>query len=86
MDTDYQELIAAVSTEVATTFLAHEDNLVARATLLDADIAEITRQIGRESTKKVLEHVRDDLVKKNKTTTSSSKNVPSSALIASSAQ
>jgi hypothetical protein len=86
MDTDYQELIAAVSTEVATTFLAHEDNLAARATLLDADIAEITRQIGRESTKKVLEQVRDDLVKKNKTTTSSSKNAPSSALIASSAQ
>ena len=86
METDYQELIAAVSTEVAKTFLANEDNLAARATLLDADIAEITRQIGVETTKKVLEQVRDDLVKKNRTTASSSKHAPSSALIASSAQ
>lgn len=86
METAYQELIAAVSTEVATTFLANEDNLAARATLLDADIAEITRQIGVETTRKVLEHVRDDLVKKNRKTASSSKNAPASALIASSAQ
>lgn len=86
MKTDYQELIAAVSTEVAKTFLANEDNLAARATLLDADIAEITRQIGAETTKKVLEQVCDDLVKKNSTTALSSKNAPTSASIASSAQ
>lgn len=86
MNTDYQELIAAVSTEVAKTFLANEDNLAARATRLDADIAEITRQIGVETTKKVLEQVRDDLVKKNRKTALSSKNALSSALTASSAQ
>ncbi len=62
MKNDYQEIITAVSTQVAKTFLSHEDNLAARATLLDADIAEITRQIGVETTKIVLEHVRDDLV------------------------
>lgn len=86
MNTDYQELIAAVSTEVAKTFLANEDNLAARATLLDADIADITRQIGVETTKQVLEQVRDDLVKKNRKTGLSSKNALSSALTASSAQ
>jgi hypothetical protein len=86
METDYQELIAAVSAEVAKTFLANEDNLAARATLLDADIAEITRQIGAETTKKVLEQVRDDLVKKNSTTALLSKNAPAFASIASSAQ
>ena len=86
MEPAYQELIAAVSTEVATTFLANEDNLAARATLLDADIAEITRQIGVETTKKVLEQVRDDLVKKNRKRASSFKRALSSALIASSAQ
>ncbi len=65
MDKDYQEIITKVSKQVAKTFLHQEDNLAARATLLDADIAEITRQIGLETTKIVIEHVRDDLVKKN---------------------
>ncbi len=86
METAYHALIAAVSTEVATTFLANEDNLAARATLLDADIAEITRQIGAETTKKVLERVRDELVKKNSTTALSPKNAPPSASIAFSGQ
>ena len=85
METAYQALIAAVSTEVANTFLATEDNLAARATLLDADIAEITRQIGLATTKKVLEQVCDDLVKKNRTTALSSKSAPSSASTVSSA-
>lgn len=67
MENDYQEMITTVSTQVAKTFLSQEDNLAVRATLLDADIAEITRQIGVETTKIVLEHVRDDLVKKNST-------------------
>lgn len=76
MKNDYQEIIATVSTQIAKTFLSQENNLAARATLLDADIADITRQIGAETTKLVLEHVRDDLGKKNSTTASSSKNVP----------
>lgn len=65
MQEDYQEMITNVSKQVAKTFLQHEDNLAARATLLDADIAELTRQIGLESTKIVVEQVRDELVKKN---------------------
>lgn len=64
MKNDYQEIIATVSTQIAKTFLSQENNLAARATLLDADIADITRQIGAETTKLVLEHVRDDLGKK----------------------
>jgi len=76
METDYQELIATVSTQVAKTFLSHEENLAARATLLDADIADITRQIGAETTRMVLEQVCEELVKKNRATVSSSKNVP----------
>jgi hypothetical protein len=83
MENAYKAMIARVSAQVATTFLSHEDNLAARATLLDADIAEITRQIGAETTRIVLEQVRDDLVKKNSKTTSSSKNPPSSASIVS---
>ncbi len=62
MKKEYQEIITAVSQQIAKTFVQHEDNLAARATLLDADIAEITRHIGVETTKLVVEHVRDDLV------------------------
>ncbi len=76
MDKDYQELITKVSKQVAKTFLQHEDNLATRATLLDADIAKITRQIGLETTKIVIEHVRDGLVKKNNRKDSSFKIVP----------
>lgn len=64
MKNEYQELVTTVSQQVAKAFLRNEDNLAARATLLDADISEITRQIGRETTKLVVEQVRDDLVKK----------------------
>ena len=66
MAQDYQEIISKVSKEVAKKFLKKETNLAARAILLDADISEITRQIGLETTKIVFEHVRDNLVKKNK--------------------
>jgi ABC-type Fe3+-citrate transport system substrate-binding protein len=65
MDQDYQELIETVSHQIAQTFLDHESNITQRALLLDADIAEITRQIGLETTKIVLARSRDDLVKKN---------------------
>jgi len=86
MKNEYQELVTKVSKQVAKTFLRHEDNLVARATLLDADISEITRQIGLETTKLVVEQVRDDLVKKNNKKDSSFKIVPSFASIPFSAQ
>jgi hypothetical protein len=64
MNHDYQELITTVSEQIAQEFLDHEPNLAQRALLLDADIAEITRAIGLETTKIVLEHFRDQLVKK----------------------
>lgn len=81
MKNEYQELVTTVSQQVAKAFLRNEENLAARATLLDADISEITRHIGRETTKRVVEQVRDDLVKKNNTKDSSSKIVPSFVLI-----
>jgi len=73
MKNDYQNMITEVSQQIANTFLQHEENLAARAGLVDADIAEITRQIGLETTKIVFEQVRDDLVKKNNTKDLSSK-------------
>lgn len=65
MNSIYQDLITKVSQELSQKFLTREPNLVERARLFDADIAEITRQIGLETTTMVLEQLRDDLVKKN---------------------
>lgn len=65
MNQTYQELIDKVSQHIAQTFLTHETNVTQRALLVDADIAEITRQIGLKTTQIVLEHSRDELVKKN---------------------
>jgi hypothetical protein len=65
MNAVYQEIVARVSTELTNELLTHETNLARRARFIDADIAEITRQIGLETTQKLLEHVRDQEVKKN---------------------
>lgn len=70
METDYQDIIEKVSTEIAKTFLDTEENLAARARCLDAEIAEITRQIGLTTTSIVCAQLRDEAIKKNKTTAS----------------
>ena len=67
METEYQDIIEQVSTELAKKFLATEDNLAARARCLDADISEITRQIGLTTTTRVCEQLRDEAIKKHKT-------------------
>lgn len=65
MNQDYQEIISRVSEELSKKFLEKEENIAARAVILDADISEITRQIGLETTKIVLGNACDKLVKKN---------------------
>ena len=65
MNQAYQELIDNVSQQIAQAFLTYETNVTQRALLVDADIAEITRQIGLKTTQIVLEQSRDELVKKN---------------------
>jgi len=56
MNKKYQDLIRRVSSQIADEFSAGENDLEKRALLPDADIAEITRQIGSETTKTVLEN------------------------------
>jgi hypothetical protein len=65
MKQEYRELVLRVSNEIAREFIKNEKNLTSRALLLDADIAELTRQIGLKTTEIVLEESRDRLVKKN---------------------
>lgn len=63
----YQEIIAEVSKKLAEKFISEEKNLAKRATLIDGDIADIVQEIGKKTTKKVLENTRDKIVvKKNK--------------------
>lgn len=62
----YQEVIKSVSGQIAREFLRNETNLEHRALLLDADIAEITRQIGLETTKIVIGDTLDRLTEKKK--------------------
>ena len=63
----YQEIIAEVSKKLSQKFVSEEKDLDKRATLIDKDIAEIVQDIGLQTTKKVLENTRDQIiVKKNK--------------------
>ena len=63
----YQEIIAEVSKKLSQKFISEENDLAKRATLIDKDIAEIVQDIGLQTTKKVLENTRDEIiVKKNK--------------------
>ena len=66
MDQDYQELITTVSSQIAHLFLAKEANIAQRALLVDAEIAEITRHIGLETTRLVLAQSCEQLVKKSR--------------------
>ncbi len=59
----YQNMIADVSASIAQNFLSNETDLVSRSIFLDSDVAEITRQIGLETTKIIMEVTLDNLVK-----------------------
>jgi hypothetical protein len=62
----YQEIIAEVSKKLAEKFSSTEKNLAARATTIDSDILEIVKDIGLQTTKKVLENTRDEIIVKKK--------------------
>lgn len=67
MNKEYQDVIRNVSNQIADTFLRKETNLVSRALLSDGDIAEITRQIGSETTEIVLRSIPEQCAyKKNR--------------------
>lgn len=60
----YESIIKAVSEELSEKIICEEQDLAKRAPLIDQDIAEIVREIGLETTKKVFEKTRDKLVLK----------------------
>jgi len=67
MNREYQDVIRNVGNRIAGTFLEKETEPVGRALLSDADIAEITRQIGSETTEIVLRSIPEQCTyKKNR--------------------
>jgi len=60
----YEHIIKAVSEELSEKIMSEEQDLPKRAPLVDQDVAEIVREIGLETTKRVLEKTRDKLVLK----------------------
>ena len=62
----YQEIVRSVSALIAGEFLKNETWPEKRALLLDDDISEITRQVGLETTKIVIEETLVKLTEKKK--------------------
>jgi hypothetical protein len=62
----YQEIIAEVSKKLSEKFISEEKDLAKRATLIDKDIADIVQEIGLQTTQKVLENTRDEIIGKKK--------------------
>ena len=60
----YQDVVTQISDQLVDVLCTHESEIARRARLIDADIAEITTQIGLQTTQKLLEHARDLEVKK----------------------
>ena len=58
----YNGMIKLISRQIAQEFLNNEEDLIARSLFLDADIAEIIRRVGLETTKLVLEGILSDVV------------------------
>lgn len=67
MDVKYYEaFISHISQELAEKFLSQEDNIAQRAVFIDADIAELTRQIGLQTTQHICEQVVTQQVEQKK--------------------
>ena len=63
---NYEAFISQISQEIAERFVSQEDNISQRALFIDADISELTRQIGLETTKRVYEKVLNQEVSQKK--------------------
>jgi len=62
----YKEIISEVSDKISQKIIDEEKNLAQRATIIDKDIQEIVQDVGLQTTQKVLENTRDEIVIKKK--------------------
>ena len=62
----YEELVKEISKKLSEKILQEEGDLTARMKTIDADIADIVREVGLQTSKLVIEKTRDDKVAKKK--------------------
>jgi hypothetical protein len=60
----YSEIIEEVSKKLADKVCSEEDELAARATMIDQDVQSLVQEIGRKATKNILESTRDEVITK----------------------
>jgi len=60
----YKEIIDEVSKKLAEKVCSEEEELAARATMIDQDVQSLVQEIGRKATKKILESTRDEVATK----------------------
>jgi len=60
----YKEIIEEVSKKLAEKVCSEEEELAARATMIDQDVQSLVQEIGRKATKKILESTLDEVATK----------------------
>ena len=60
----YSEIIEEVSKKLAEKVCSEEEELAARATMIDQDVQSLVQEIGRKATKQILESTRDEVITK----------------------
>lgn len=62
----YEDLVKEISNKLSEKILQEEGDLTGRIKTIDADIAEIVREVGLRTSKQVIEKTRDEKVAKKK--------------------
>lgn len=62
----YEELVKEISSKLSEKILQEEGDLTGRMKTIDADIADIVREVGLRTSKLVIEKTRDEKVTKKK--------------------
>ena len=62
----YEDLVKEISKKLSEKILQEEGDLTRRIKTIDADIAEIVREVGLRTSKLVIEKTRDETVAKKK--------------------
>lgn len=62
----YNEIIEEVSKKLADKVMGTEEDLVKRAPMIDGDIHDIVQEVGRQTSKRVLEQTKEQIVEKKK--------------------
>lgn len=62
----YEDLVKEISKQLSEKILQEEGDLTGRIKTIDADIAEIVREVGLRTSKLIIEKTRDEKIAKKK--------------------